>query len=197
MTLAMKTECRLCQAPTPSDAVAYICSYECTYCIQCASHSERCPNCKGELQPRPRRNLTTDSPSMTLERLVAFDNAWQQADLESLMSFVAEDCIYAASVGSEPGSTFRGRAQVKEGFRELLAYEAQTEGSNIPLGTSGPRYLHGHRAFCHWSYWQKQANGKPAEVRGCDFFEFEGRLIKRKDAFIKSPIASLCGDSPK
>jgi hypothetical protein len=36
--------------------MAYICSYECTYCEACANKNEYvCKNCGGELKERPRR----------------------------------------------------------------------------------------------------------------------------------------------
>ena len=46
---------------TPAGALAegdlaYICSYECTFCANCAeAMAAVCPNCGGELVPRPRR----------------------------------------------------------------------------------------------------------------------------------------------
>ena len=56
MPLTMKESCERCQAALPVDAVAYICSYECTFCQSCAdAMSETCPNCQGELVRRPRR----------------------------------------------------------------------------------------------------------------------------------------------
>ena len=37
---------------------AMICSYECTFCLDCAKlMRHQCPNCDGELVPRPRRGL--------------------------------------------------------------------------------------------------------------------------------------------
>jgi len=42
-----------------SEGEAYICSFECTFCPSCASRFENiCPNCGGELVPRPRRNIS-------------------------------------------------------------------------------------------------------------------------------------------
>lgn len=39
-----------------ADGAALICSYECTFCVDCgAAMTQRCPNCGGELVPRPRR----------------------------------------------------------------------------------------------------------------------------------------------
>jgi uncharacterized protein len=54
--LTMKQVCERCQRILTSESSAEICSYECTFCIDCAetvNHS--CPNCLGELRPRPRR----------------------------------------------------------------------------------------------------------------------------------------------
>ncbi|HEV2139609.1 MAG TPA: DUF1272 domain-containing protein [Candidatus Dormibacteraeota bacterium] len=54
--LEMRVECERCGAPLKADDVAYICSYECTYCAACYAVLEhRCKNCGGELARRPRR----------------------------------------------------------------------------------------------------------------------------------------------
>jgi len=57
MSLEMREHCERCRAALPADtADARICSYECTFCAPCAEALEnRCPNCGGELLPRPRR----------------------------------------------------------------------------------------------------------------------------------------------
>ncbi|WP_324384315.1 DUF1272 domain-containing protein [Gordonia sp. (in: high G+C Gram-positive bacteria)] len=53
--LTMKTACELCAAALEPAGPAWICSYECTYCDDCTQRVETCPNCAGELVPRPRR----------------------------------------------------------------------------------------------------------------------------------------------
>ena len=56
MALEMRATCEKCSAPTPHAAPAFICSYECTFCADCTAAMHRvCPNCGGELVPRPRR----------------------------------------------------------------------------------------------------------------------------------------------
>ncbi|HTQ14295.1 MAG TPA: DUF1272 domain-containing protein [Rhizomicrobium sp.] len=56
MPLEMRDKCEKCAAPLPADSAdARICSYECTFCGPCADAMGRCPNCGGELMPRPRR----------------------------------------------------------------------------------------------------------------------------------------------
>ncbi len=54
--LAMKQSCERCGRPLAANAEARICSFECTFCPDCASRmGQRCPNCGGELVARPRR----------------------------------------------------------------------------------------------------------------------------------------------
>ena len=65
MALALKPACEKCAAALPADsAAARICSYECTFCARCADamHGD-CPNCGGELVPRPRRAAREGSAS--------------------------------------------------------------------------------------------------------------------------------------
>ncbi|MEP7087195.1 MAG: DUF1272 domain-containing protein [Gemmatimonadota bacterium] len=56
MALEMRSECEKCHAATAATERAFVCSYECTFCESCAtSMNSVCPNCGGELVPRPRR----------------------------------------------------------------------------------------------------------------------------------------------
>ncbi len=56
--LQMRPGCECCDVDLPPDSAdARICSFECTFCADCAEHklAGRCPNCDGELRARPRR----------------------------------------------------------------------------------------------------------------------------------------------
>jgi len=57
MALEMREICERCRGDLPADSgKAYICSYECTFCRDCADEMSRtCPNCGGELRRRPKR----------------------------------------------------------------------------------------------------------------------------------------------
>ena len=56
--LSLRPSCECCDKGLPpmSDE-ATICSFECTFCADCAGQTlaGRCPNCGGELLRRPRR----------------------------------------------------------------------------------------------------------------------------------------------
>ncbi len=73
--LKLKPNCECCDRDLPpQSADARICSFECTFCRECAEKrlpGGRCPNCGGELVKRPVRPPDTlaKAPAST-ERVV-------------------------------------------------------------------------------------------------------------------------------
>ena len=60
--LQLRPGCECCDRDLPADSPdALICSFECTFCRDCAEHKlhGRCPNCAGELLRRPIRPVAT------------------------------------------------------------------------------------------------------------------------------------------
>jgi hypothetical protein len=56
--LELRPNCECCDVDLPPDSTnAFICSFECTFCANCATSrlNGKCPNCGGELVPRPAR----------------------------------------------------------------------------------------------------------------------------------------------
>ena len=119
------------------------------------------------------------SPVMTLQRLQRFSAAWTDGDLGALMSFMTEDCVYYASVGPEPGSTYRGRDEVRRGFAAVLAYDRGRERRD------GTAFITGDVGVAEWSFYDGDPDGSGRLIRGCDIFEFAGDKIRKKDAFRK------------
>jgi hypothetical protein len=58
--LELRPNCELCDCDLPpDDSRARICTYECTFCVECVDNvlSNVCPNCGGDFVPRPIRPL--------------------------------------------------------------------------------------------------------------------------------------------
>jgi uncharacterized protein len=72
--LEMRPNCECCDADlSPSQDGAYICSFECTFCADCATGhlAHVCPNCQGDLFARPTRALALlDRFPASAERIV-------------------------------------------------------------------------------------------------------------------------------
>jgi hypothetical protein len=74
--LQLRPNCECCDADLAADEPgAMICSFECTFCEDCAVDQLQgvCPNCKGELLPRPLRSgaALAKYPASTERKLAA------------------------------------------------------------------------------------------------------------------------------
>ncbi|HEY4829109.1 MAG TPA: DUF1272 domain-containing protein [Solirubrobacteraceae bacterium] len=68
--LALRPNCELCDVDLPPDSAdARICTYECTFCVECVENVLRnvCPNCGGNLVARPIRPRRAWRPGAGLE----------------------------------------------------------------------------------------------------------------------------------
>ena len=114
------------------------------------------------------------------ELVRAFMDAWERADAEAVVELMSEDCIYSASVGPEPGATYRGRAEVAPGVAAMLAFEAGGESRQ------GGVWFADDRAFAEWDYDEVTDDGCVKVVRGIDVIRMlDGRIVSI-DAFRKA-----------
>lgn len=58
----------------------------------------------------------------------AFGRAWASKDPEVVMAFFADDAVYGASVGPEPGTTCRGRQEIRHGITAHRLFGAGFDG---------------------------------------------------------------------
>jgi hypothetical protein len=71
MALELRPNCEYCDRDLPpASPLARICSYECTFCADCAETvlSNVCPNCGGGFTPRPIRPATEWRPGLSLAK---------------------------------------------------------------------------------------------------------------------------------
>ena len=112
--------------------------------------------------------------------LQAFLDAFNAHDVDAIMSFFTEDCVFDTPRGPAPGGRrLVGKDQVRSGI------QARFDGiPDIRYGDDR-HWTSGDRGVSEWTIRGTQATGEPIEVRGCDLFEFSGGRISRKDSFWK------------
>ncbi len=115
---------------------------------------------------------------MTEARFLDFLAAWERRDLEAVMRFLDEHCIYEPAVGPEPGHTAVGCEAVRQTLAQQFAAEA---GEFLVVSP----FICGARGMLEWTAFQHQADGRPILRRGCDWFEFTGERIRRISGFRK------------
>lgn len=118
---------------------------------------------------------------VTTEVLQAFANAWNRHDVDALMSFMAEDCVFEASAGPEVcGTRYAGREAVRAGFEDVWATfpDAHWGGAR--------HFVCGDRGVSEWTFTGTRADGTRVEVRGCDLFTFRDGKIALKNSYRKN-----------
>ena len=118
--------------------------------------------------------------AVTVETLKAFLDAFNRHDLDAIMSFFADDCVFYMPRGSEPwGQRFMGRDAVREGLASRFA--------GLPDVHYGDdrHWACGQFGVSEWLLTGTTTAGKRIEVRGVDLLEFRDGKIIRKYSYWK------------
>ena len=119
--------------------------------------------------------------TMTVEVLQAFADAWNRHDIEALMSFMTDDCVFEASAGSQVcGASSIGRDAVRTAFQEVWA-------TYPDASWNAPRhFVCADRGVSEWTFSGTRHDGTRVEVNGCDVFTFRGDKIAVKNSYRKN-----------
>lgn len=113
--------------------------------------------------------------------LQSFADAWNQHDIESLMSFMTEDCVFDTAGGPAPwGTRFQGSREVRQRFEQVW--------KDIPDARWDlcQHFVCGDRGLSEWTFHGTQGDGSPIEIQGCDVFTFQGGKIAIKSTYLKN-----------
>ena len=112
--------------------------------------------------------------------LKEFLEAFNRHDVDAVMSFFADDCVFDTPRGPLPGGThLEGKDEVRSGVA------ARFEGiPDIHYGDDR-HWVLGNRGVSEWTITGTDVNGNRIHVRGCDLFEFVDDKITRKDSYWK------------
>lgn len=79
-------------------------------------------------------------PEVTTEVLQAFADAFNRHDLDAVMSFMTQDCVFESSAGPDSyGTRYAGRDAVRAGFAEVLAIFPDAQWGNPRHFVQGER----------------------------------------------------------
>ena len=122
----------------------------------------------------------TELAATRLTVLRSFAKAFSGHDIETLMSHMADNCVFYGSAGDDiEGTAFHGPTDVAEAFMEFW--------QRMPDAAWHDDYhtVSGDRGVSHWRFHGTTIDGEVIESWGCDLFEFEGNKICVKDSYRK------------
>ena len=117
---------------------------------------------------------------ITTATLAAFSDAWNRHDVDSLMSFMSDDCVFQTAAGPDAcGTRHSGRDAVRKAF--AAAWEALPDAQ----WSNGKHFVHGDFGVSQWTFTGTAADGSRVETDGVDVFVFRDGKIDLKNAFRK------------
>lgn len=125
--------------------------------------------------------MSSPSTSVTVEMLAAFSEAWNRHDVDALMSFMSDDCVFQTAAGPDAcGARHVGREAVAKAFAAAWATLPDAQWRN------GRHFVHGDFGVSEWTFTGTAADGSRVETDGVDLFSFSGGKIRVKNAFRKA-----------
>ena len=110
--------------------------------------------------------------------------AWGGPDLDRVLSLMHDDCVFASSVGPEPGLTLEGKSELRSNLLAIMQDEQDGEHS------IGPFYSAGDMVVGEWSFEKKNGKGEMHKIKGVDLIHVQEGKIKRIDAYRKAHDSS-------
>ena len=120
---------------------------------------------------------------VTIEFLQAFADAWNRHDVEALMSFMTDDCVFEASAGPEIcGQRSEGSEAVRGAFAQVWATFPNAHWGNAR------HFVCGERGVSEWTFAGTRQDGTKVEMHGCDLFTFRDGKISVKNSYRKNRL---------
>lgn len=127
---------------------------------------------------------------VSVEFLEGFSQAWNNHDIDALMSFITDDCVFHTAAGEDlQGNTFSGREAVRESFKAVW--------NTFPDAAwlDGVHFISGDRAVSESTFCATKPDGSRIEARMVDVFTLSNGKIQVKNAFRKDRPAFFVSES--
>lgn len=125
--------------------------------------------------------MSNTKDPITVATLAAFSAAWNRHDIDSLMSFMSDDCVFQTAAGPEAyGARHEGPAAVRTAFESAWI--------NFPDAQwiHDRHFVHENFGVSEWTFTGTAADGSRVEADGVDVFTFKDGKIQLKNVFRKN-----------
>lgn len=119
--------------------------------------------------------------SVTQELMTKIAISFREHRLDDVVNHFTDDGVFVNGKGPDvEGNTYRGKKELREFFASLFDATPDVRWDRVQ-----PDWICGDRAVTQWHRKATSRDGQYQEWLGCDLYEFEGTLIRKKNTFIK------------
>ena len=124
------------------------------------------------------RDLPREPLEITTRTVIKkFMSAWIGRDLEGAVALMADDAVFIATTGVEPGRSYRGIEAIRTVFASLLS-----PASTVSLRT-GQVYIDGDAAIVSWTTVDSASPQSKVTIKGVDILQLRDGRIVPKDSY--------------
>ena len=125
--------------------------------------------------------MSSPDTAITTATLEAFSAAWNRHDIDALMRFMSDDCVFQTAAGPDAcGTRIVGTEAVRQAF--AAAWQAVPDAQWI----NGVHFVSGDFGTSQWTFTGTAADGSRIETDGIDVFTFKNGKIALKNVFRKA-----------
>jgi ketosteroid isomerase-like protein len=118
--------------------------------------------------------------TLTTDNLTALFDAFNRHDVDSVMSYLAPDCVFCGVAGPDVwGKRFDTPEAIAAVFTGVWGAMSDAQWQQQS------HFIAGDRAVSEWIFSGTQADGQRIEAEGVDLFTHRDGLITRKQTFRK------------
>ena len=126
-------------------------------------------------------NKTTEEAGITSTLLDAITDAYNRNDIDSVMSFFADDAVFDHAAGPDiNGTRFSGLDTIRGIFKGLFNNVESVKWT--PIDTR----VYGDKAYCEFHRVAKLKSGEIQDFLSIDILTFRDGLIIHKDTYYKN-----------
>ena len=121
----------------------------------------------------------TDIGAQTGDTIGRFNQAFNDHDVDAVMSLMTDDCVFESTGPQPDGARFQGQAAVRAVWEDLFRSSPHARFETEEM------FATGDRCTVRWIYHFEDNNGDPGHIRGVDVFRVRGGLVAEKLAYVK------------
>ena len=125
--------------------------------------------------------MTPSHAPVTAATLEAFSDAWNRHDIDALMAFMTDDCVFMTAGGPDAcGARHVGHEAVRKAFPAAWLASPDAQWRN------GKHFVQDDFGVSQWTFTGTAADGSHIETDGVDVFTFRDGKIAVKNVFRKA-----------
>jgi limonene-1,2-epoxide hydrolase len=114
-----------------------------------------------------------------LQVIIAFNEALNQRDVDSMMRLMTEDCVFENTSPTPDGTRYQGQLAVRAFWENFFSTSSKATITIEEI------FELDNRCMMRWRYDWVDIQGKAGHIRGIDIYKLENSLIAEKMSYIK------------